>query len=36
MLESGDIFVDPYNPINVGDKKNLTHMQKWCTKVPNR
>ena len=35
MLESGNILVDPNNPINVEDRANLTHHKKWCTKVPN-
>jgi len=35
MLESGNILVDPNNPINVEDRAHLTHHKKWCTKVPN-
>ena len=35
MLESGNILVDPNNPINVEDRNDLTHHKKWCTKVPN-
>ena len=36
MLESGNIFDNPNNDINVDDRLNVTHMKKWCTKVPNK
>lgn len=33
---SGFIFDDKKYNINVEDNQNLTHMEKWCTLVPNR
>jgi len=35
VKKSGNIYDNP-NPINVDDRRNLTHMRKWCTKVPNK
>ena len=35
VKKSGNIYDNP-NPINVDDNRNLTHMRKWCTKVPNK